>query len=53
MSLHTPQSVLDGLDEIIDYLLENEENNYLAIELAYQLRDEVARNLPEEDEADE
>lgn len=50
METLSPVDILDRLDEIICSLESNESVFYVAIDMAYQLRDEVKQAMPDYDD---
>lgn len=53
MELHQYENILEQLDTLIDAMSEHENELYIAIEIAHQLRDEIVQVEPTENEDDE
>lgn len=49
MDITTHDELLETINATIDYLAENESEFYVALEVAYQLRDEIIQACPEEE----
>jgi predicted DNA-binding protein len=52
MELYSSDDLLENVNSIIEYLVEHEDDFYVALEVAHQLRDEIIQALPDEEDLD-
>lgn len=50
MDITNTEDLLDGITNIIDYLSDRDEEYYVALEVAHQLRDEIIQAIPDDEE---